>query len=44
MSGPDRSIQPETRIKARRWLAIVEEDIDVAIAAVPPMASPAHPS
>ena len=33
MSGPDRPIQPENRIEARRWLAIVEEDIDVAIAA-----------
>ena len=33
MSGPDRSIQPENRHEARRWLAIVEEDLDVAIAA-----------
>lgn len=33
MSGPDRPIQPENRVEARRWLAIVEEDIDVAIAA-----------
>ena len=33
MSGPDRPIKPENRIEARRWLAIVEEDIDVAIAA-----------
>jgi HEPN domain-containing protein len=33
MSGPDRPIQPENRYEARRWLAIVEEDIDVAIAA-----------
>jgi hypothetical protein len=33
MSGPDRPIQPENRIEARRWLAIVEEDIDVARAA-----------
>src|SRR5580658_4017491 len=33
MSGPDRPIQPENRLEARRWLAIVEEDIDVAIAA-----------
>ena len=33
MSGPDHPIQPENRIEARRWLAIVEEDIDVAIAA-----------
>ena len=33
MSGPDRSIRPENRCEARRWLAIVEEDIDVAIAA-----------
>jgi HEPN domain-containing protein len=34
MSGPDRPIQPENRLEARRWLAIVEEDIDVAIAAL----------
>jgi HEPN domain-containing protein len=34
MSGPDRPIQPENRLEARRWLAIVDEDIDVAIAAV----------
>jgi HEPN domain-containing protein len=33
MSGPDRPLQPENRTEARRWLAIVEEDIDVAIAA-----------
>ena len=33
MSGPDRPIQPENRLEARRWLAFVEEDIDVAIAA-----------
>jgi HEPN domain-containing protein len=33
MSGPDHQIQPENRNEARRWLAIVEEDIDVAIAA-----------
>ena len=33
MSGPDRPIQPENRGEARRWLAIVEEDIDVAVAA-----------
>ena len=33
MSGPERSIQPENRREAGRWLAIVEEDIDVAIAA-----------
>jgi len=33
MSGPDRPIQPEHRIEARRWLLIVEEDIDVATAA-----------
>jgi hypothetical protein len=33
MSGPDRPIPPENRTEARRWLAIVEEDIDVAIAA-----------
>ena len=34
MSGPDRPIQPENRLEARRWLMIVEENIDVAIAAV----------
>lgn len=34
MSGPERPIQPENRAEARRWLAIVAEDIDVAIAAV----------
>lgn len=34
MSGPDRPIQPENRLEAKRWLAIVEEDIDVAIAAL----------
>jgi HEPN domain-containing protein len=34
MSGSDRPIQPENRLEARRWLAIVEEDIDVAIAAL----------
>lgn len=33
MSGPDRPIRPENRVEARRWLAIVEEDIDVAAAA-----------
>ena len=33
MSGPDSSNLPENRTEARRWLAIVEEDIDVAIAA-----------
>ncbi len=33
MSGPDRPIRPENRIEARRWLAIVEEVIDVAAAA-----------
>jgi len=33
MSGPDRPILPENRMEARRWLAIVEEDIDVATAA-----------
>ena len=33
MSGPDRPVQPENRLEARRWLAIVEEDSDVAIAA-----------
>jgi len=33
MSGHDRPIRPENRLEARRWLAIVEEDIDVAIAA-----------
>jgi len=34
MSGPDRPIQPENQGEARRWLAIVEEHIDVATAAV----------
>ena len=34
MSEPERPIQPENRVEARRWLAIVAEDIDVAIAAV----------
>jgi HEPN domain-containing protein len=33
MSEADRFPRPENRIEARRWLAIVEEDIDVAIAA-----------
>jgi HEPN domain-containing protein len=33
MSGPDRPILPENRLEARRWLVIVEEDIDVAAAA-----------
>jgi HEPN domain-containing protein len=33
MSGPDRRIRPELQVEARRWLAIVEEDIDVAAAA-----------
>ena len=33
MSGPDRPIRPENRVEARRWLVIVEEDIDVAAAA-----------
>jgi HEPN domain-containing protein len=33
MSGPERPIRPENRVEARRWLAIVEEDIDVAAAA-----------
>jgi hypothetical protein len=33
MSGPDRPIRPENRNEARRWLVIVEEDIDVAAAA-----------
>lgn len=34
MSGPDRATSPDNRVEARRWLAIVEEDIDVAAAAV----------
>jgi HEPN domain-containing protein len=34
MSGPERPIRPENRLEARRWLAIVEEDLDVAIAAL----------
>jgi HEPN domain-containing protein len=33
MSGPDRPIQPENRQEAKRWLAIVEEDLEVAVAA-----------
>ena len=33
MSGPDRPIPSENRSEARRWLDIVDEDIDVAIAA-----------
>jgi len=33
MSGADRRIRPENQIEARRWLAIVEEDLDVAAAA-----------
>jgi len=33
MSGPDRPIRPENQLEARRWLVIVEEDIDVAAAA-----------
>ena len=33
MSGPDRPIRPENKVEARRWLVIVEEDIDVAAAA-----------
>lgn len=34
MSGPERPIHPDNRAEARRWLLIVEEDIDVAAAAV----------
>jgi HEPN domain-containing protein len=33
MSGPDRLIPREYRVEARRWLAIVEEDLEVAAAA-----------
>jgi HEPN domain-containing protein len=33
MSGADRPVPPENRIEARRWLVIVEEDLDVAAAA-----------
>lgn len=33
MSAPDRPIHPEHRIEARRWLLIVDEDLDVATAA-----------
>ncbi len=33
MSGPERPIPLERRAEARRWLVIVDEDIDVAIAA-----------
>ena len=35
MSEPERPIQPENRAEAKRLLMIVDEDIDVAIAAVP---------
>jgi HEPN domain-containing protein len=34
MSGPDQPVRPENRLEARRWLAIVEEDLDVATAAM----------
>jgi HEPN domain-containing protein len=34
MSGPDRPVLPEHRAEARRWLLIVEEDLDVAAAAL----------
>ena len=34
MSGPERPVPPENRLEARRWMAIVDEDIDVAIAAM----------
>ena len=34
MSGPESPILPENRLEARRWMAIVDEDIDVAIAAM----------
>jgi len=40
MSGPDRPIRPGNRTEAGRWLAIVEEDIDVAIATLVPQVSP----
>jgi hypothetical protein len=30
MSGPDRPIPLENWVEARRWLLIVEEDIDAA--------------
>ncbi|MGA3002313.1 MAG: HEPN domain-containing protein [Acetobacteraceae bacterium] len=33
MREPDQPAGPENRLEARRWLAIVEEDIDVAVAA-----------
>jgi HEPN domain-containing protein len=34
MSGPAQPIPSENRLEARRWLAIVEEDLDVATAAM----------
>ncbi len=33
MSDPDQRPKPENRQEAKRWLEIVDEDIDVAIAA-----------
>ncbi len=33
MSGTDRPISPDNRLEAKRWLLIVEEDLDVAAAA-----------
>jgi HEPN domain-containing protein len=33
MSGPDRPIRAENRVEAKRWLVIVEEDVEVAAAA-----------
>jgi hypothetical protein len=33
MSEPDRPIRPDNQAEARRWLVIVEEDIDVAAVA-----------
>jgi len=35
MSEPERPIPPENRVEARLWRMIVDEDIDIAIAAIP---------
>lgn len=35
MSRPNRPIQAEHRHEARRWLVIVEEDLDVAALSCP---------
>lgn len=34
VSGPDQPIRPDNRLETRRWFAIVEEDLDVATAAM----------